>query len=299
MSDPRLRFCETCGVEFVAKRSRFKNGGRSCSQSCEARHPDRLRRINERAAALLPLLFWLRVNKSGPTLREELGPCWIWTGKKVRGYGTLSVHSKGKLAHRVAWWLTYGEWPNGCACHRCDNPSCVNPGHIFIGTHEDNMRDMFSKGRRRHAHGESFSVSKLTEAQVVSILADVVAGKNIAFLAKQHCVKYACIEAILSGRSWRHIPRPAGFSEWVASRTFRHSYDLGRKVRAGDPAAVALVVAALERHAGKVEPVSDDLGVSAGTIHAWERVVPEVRAAAVRAQEGRPGRGRPRRSKAA
>jgi len=89
--------------------------------------------------------FWSKVDKSGD--------CWEWTGYRERyGYGRVSMVAIGMsnkvLAHRAAWILTHGEIPSGMnICHTCDNPICVNPSHLFLGTHQDNMRDRDSKGR--------------------------------------------------------------------------------------------------------------------------------------------------------
>ena len=99
--------------------------------------------------------FWSKVNKNGtiPPHCPNIGECWLWTGHIiVGGYGRLSVgHGIQEFAHRLSYMLHYGNIPNGCfVCHRCDNPPCVRPDHLFIGTHTDNMRDMIAKGRKRN-----------------------------------------------------------------------------------------------------------------------------------------------------
>lgn len=93
--------------------------------------------------------FWAKVDKNGPVMRPELGPCWVWTGRKKKGYGYLMVAWKDVRAHRFSYAVHLGPIPPGkLACHRCDNPPCVRPSHLFAGTISDNARDSFSKGRR-------------------------------------------------------------------------------------------------------------------------------------------------------
>lgn len=88
--------------------------------------------------------FWAKVNVGADT------ECWPWTAYRgLAGYGQFAFHRRRlEQAHRVAWQLTYGPIPPGLfICHRCDNPPCVNPRHLFLGTRTDNVRDMWSKGR--------------------------------------------------------------------------------------------------------------------------------------------------------
>lgn len=88
--------------------------------------------------------FWEKVS------RGAAGACWIWRGwKTTGGYGQLTLPGDQKvMAHRFSYELHFGPIADGLfACHRCDNPSCVNPAHLFLGTHLENMRDMIAKGR--------------------------------------------------------------------------------------------------------------------------------------------------------
>jgi len=99
--------------------------------------------------------FWKKVNKEGPIVYEELGPCWEWAGVKANnGYGlfNLRINKKAKqiTAHRLSYMIANNltQWPDGLlACHKCDNKICVRSDHIFLGTPTDNMQDAVKKGR--------------------------------------------------------------------------------------------------------------------------------------------------------
>jgi HNH endonuclease len=96
-----------------------------------------------RSLEAMPFRFWDKVLVGDN--------CWEWQGyKDQRGYGRTRIDGKGLLTHRVAWTIWNGPIPDGAlVCHHCDNPSCVRPAHLFLGTHRDNTRDMLDKDRHR------------------------------------------------------------------------------------------------------------------------------------------------------
>ena len=151
----------------------------------------------------LPRRFWSKVDRSGD--------CWVWTGARRRGYGRFRVGSRidGSRtlvrATHVAWELTNGPVPDGLfVCHRCDNPPCVRPDHLFLGTALDNARDMIAKGRARHPSmaGERCGHNKLTAAAVADIRARHAAGEVQKRLAEEYGVSRATVCYIVNGRLW-------------------------------------------------------------------------------------------------
>jgi hypothetical protein len=143
--------------------------------------------------------FWIKVDRRGPD------DCWPWlAAKDGKGYGAFSFNRKRATAHRVAFFFSHGHWPVHDACHKCDNPACCNPAHLFDGTHQDNMDDMVAK--RRHQHGERNGHRKLTEVQVLEIRRRYIPRKVTGrALAAELNVSHATVEDVIAGRTWRHL----------------------------------------------------------------------------------------------
>lgn len=103
--------------------------------------------------------FWPRVEK------RDADECWEWKGSRLqKGYGTMPCwpFKRPALAHRVSWEIHNGNIPDGLiVCHRCDNPPCVNPAHLFLGSHQDNLRDMVKKGRQVLGDGNPALANRL------------------------------------------------------------------------------------------------------------------------------------------
>ena len=140
--------------------------------------------------------FWNKVERGG---HDE---CWLWTASKLRGgYGYFYLNGTAQ-AHRIAYELEHGEIPEGQnVCHRCDNPACCNPTHLFLGTQAENTEDMEAKGRRRTARGEG-SNSKLAVKQVREIRTKYASGHTYVELAEEYGVSFGAIGHIITRYTW-------------------------------------------------------------------------------------------------
>jgi hypothetical protein len=132
---------------------------------------------------------------------KKTNSCWLWIGcKNKQGYGRFWL-GRNEGAHRASWLLFVGRIPkNMQVLHRCDNPGCVNPEHLFLGTQKDNVQDMIKK--RRGSIGEKHSRAKLSVADVLCIRK---CGASPKYLAGLFGVDAATIHNILARRIWRHI----------------------------------------------------------------------------------------------
>lgn len=142
--------------------------------------------------------------------------CWVWTGEKTaHGYGSLRLGgSKRVSAHRTSYKYFYGEIPTGLyVCHSCDNPACVNPAHLWLGTPKENAMDMSRKGRqafqinpKRAARGERASKAKLTEPDVIAIKSLLGSGAfTLKAIGNLYGVSATAIRYIKSGKNWAHV----------------------------------------------------------------------------------------------
>ena len=137
---------------------------------------------------------------------DQRSGCWLWTASKHKqGYGVLNVAGKSRRAHRVAYQAFKGRCPGEfLVCHRCDNPSCVNPDHLFLGTQKQNVADAVRKGRA--IRGERVAAGKLTESEVRKILSDTRPTREIA---NDFGVARQSVNAIKTRKSWRYLSRAA------------------------------------------------------------------------------------------
>lgn len=142
------------------------------------------------------------------TLKTE--SCWLWKASITnKGYGRYKVDGKVISAHRFSWWFTNGDIPEGMyILHKCDVRKCVNPDHLFLGTHQDNMEDMIEKDR--HRPGEKSARAKLNQKEVNEIRNLYVRGKcnttsefSMRGLAKKFKVDPGTIRDILKNKRWK------------------------------------------------------------------------------------------------
>lgn len=201
--------------------------------------------------------FWANVDKSGD--------CWIWKGHKIeRGYGLVHVGKFGNiLTHRISWHLAHGPIPSGMfVLHNCpggDNPSCVRPDHLWLGTRIENNADRVKKGRS--AVGES--LSKLTEAQVLEAHARWANGEPQKNIAKDLGISRNNLSVLLCGHTWKHL----GITPIIRDRSWRNSQISGEKSPRSKMTEANVRDAFAQHRAGRPKAhIARDLGVSNCTV---------------------------------
>lgn len=137
-----------------------------------------------------------------PYIRKEKG-CWLWTGAVRARYGAITIAGKVRRAHRVSYEAHIGPIADGLiVLHSCDNPLCVNPKHLSLGTHQDNSDDKVSKGRQ--ARGQTNGSAKLTE-DAVRLIRRYAGTRSYQSIANDFGVHKSSITDILNNRTWTHV----------------------------------------------------------------------------------------------
>jgi hypothetical protein len=136
---------------------------------------------------------------------DTTGDCWVWTGQKIpSGYGRFTMQGRRHMAHRAAYTLFVGNIPDGMdVLHRCDNPPCCNPDHLFLGTDADNTYDKLMKGRM--ARGEGIGMAKLSELDVQDLRQLHASGMSFARLAPLYGVDSTTVRRAVLRIAWRHV----------------------------------------------------------------------------------------------
>lgn len=186
--------CAGCGSTFYKPQGMYPSKWRGRSYCCfecvkaNSRSRDARQRFNEKID---------RTAGHGPR-----GDCHLWTaGRDKQGYGHFQMWAKSDLAHRVAYYFATGNHPGEAfVCHECDNPSCVNPNHLWLGDQPSNMADMAAKGRARPPKGDEHASAKLTAAVIPSILADT---RSAAAIGRDYGVSDVAILQVKARRTWK------------------------------------------------------------------------------------------------
>lgn len=186
--------CEVCGAPFAVQEYVLKHRTpRFCSKRCS--NSGQTQDVSER--------FWGKVDRGGGS-----DACWIWLGgDDGAGYGTFHMPDRTHRAHRVAFFLTYGRWPDVFACHNCptgDNRKCVNPAHLFEGDSTANNRDRAAKGRS--ARGSGHPKATISEGTVIAMRRRFDEGQiSYGELALAFGVSYIVAWQVATRRTWKHV----------------------------------------------------------------------------------------------
>lgn len=186
--------CPICGKHYSTWPKRATQR-RYCSRGCRNKGQALSKYANVESR------FWAKVDKTDT--------CWLWTGQKPDDrYGGFKLSNGVQMrAHRFAWEITYGAIPAGMfVCHHCDNPLCVRPDHLFLGTPADNMRDKALKHRAARRPGNANPSAKLTDADVLAIRHRRAEGELVKTLATEYGLSLSSIGKVIHRISWKHLP---------------------------------------------------------------------------------------------
>ena len=184
----KIKKCQVCHKEFKIQNQRDEKA-KFCSWKC--------RKVKN--LSINYLLQFIEI--------DDKTKCWNWKSTKDKNkYGTKKYKGKYYKTHRLFYEICNGKIPKDmCVCHRCDNPSCCNPDHLFLGTQLENIQDMINKNRQRSAIGEINKSSKLTEIEVIEIRNLYAQGISSRQLGKKFNINKSTILHIIHRRSWKHI----------------------------------------------------------------------------------------------
>lgn len=151
--------------------------------------------------------FWKYIDIPNQLLNKNA--CWLWNGlTNIHGYGVFGLNRKSYNAQRIMYLLSYPAWKQDTyICHKCDNPQCCNPKHLFAGTAKDNVIDRDNKGRGKvpDQKGSNHSRTKLTEANIIDMRKQYAQGVKQGTLAKQYNIGQYQVSRIVNHKRWTHI----------------------------------------------------------------------------------------------
>lgn len=212
--------CQECGKLFQITRGDARSGNaerrrKYCSAHCATesmRNTENLEidEVEEESSVLVGIdtikrkdvvRFWSKVKLA------DSDECWEWQAglAKTNGYGWFYCDGKNGHAHRFSWQIKHGKIPvNRLVCHTCNNPACVNPGHLYLGTPGQNMQDKVKAGRQ--TKGSEVNTAKLCSSDVIEIRKCFSSGKtSVSDLAERYGMSTVGVRAAINGKSWNHV----------------------------------------------------------------------------------------------
>jgi hypothetical protein len=205
MRKTREEICKKCGKNYSVEQ--WRKPSSYCSNDCKRKQAStwllntsfNIGKANEQQKLD-------RLKQNFDKFVNRKSDCWDWTGRIEKGYPKLSCR-KGlgaNFGHRASWIIYYGEIPPGkSVLHKCDNPKCTNPDHLFLGTNADNINDMLIK--QRNPKGSKVGTAKLNESNVLEIKKKLACGEKLVDIAKKYCVTIQAISMIKRNKNWKHI----------------------------------------------------------------------------------------------